>query len=394
MDRFQGIKTFMEDLTSWVIPGNSIAVYHDGKLAFSYQSGYADVENKIPMQGDELFHIYSCSKVATVVAALQLYERGKFLLDDPLYRFIPEFKNMRVRLGEGKTEDAKTPITMRQLFTMTAGFAYNTSGPWRKRAEERTNGRMDTLEVIRSLAEEPLYFQPGTCWAYSLCHDVLAAAVEVISGQRFADYVRTHIFEPLDMKSASYHTSAADYEKMPVQYEYVIASEADRIKLQMSDWRGLQGTRVRAPKENYLAFGEGYDSGGAGITSSVDDYAKFAGALAMGGKGNNGERILQAGTVDLLRSDQLTDPFLDRTSYDNWSAHKGYSYGLGVMTLTDRAAGGSNGSLGEFGWGGAAGGTVFVDPVRKIGYFYTHYMFNSFEQYYQPRLRNAVFSAF
>ena len=143
---FSNLKDFMDRLTGWIIPGNSIVVYKDGAQVFSYRSGFSDLEKREPMKGGELFHIYSCSKPTTVVAALQLYEKGYFLLDDPLYDFIPEFRHMQVRRADGTVEAARSPITMRHLFTMTAGLDYNTQAPWRTRAEARTNGRMNTLQ--------------------------------------------------------------------------------------------------------------------------------------------------------------------------------------------------------------------------------------------------------
>ena len=389
---FTNVKNFMDHLTDWIIPGNSIVIYHENKKVFSYQSGYADLEKKVPMRAGELFNIYSCSKPLTVTAALQLYEKGKFLLDDPLYQFIPEFRNMQVRLENGQTEPARTPITMRHLFTMTAGFDYNTNAPWRARAEERTGGRMQTMEVIRELAKEPLHFHPGERWNYSMCHDVLAAAVEAISGQRFCDYVKEHIFDPLDMQTATYHPDADAMVRMAEQYRYQIVGDNDAVKLQAGLIRTDCGTVINATKGNHLRFGEEYDSGGAGITVSVADYAKLATALANGGVGANGQRILGAGTVDLMRADQLNPMGVGTAHFNTWKTHKGHSYGLGVMVMTDRALSGSNGSYGEFSWGGAAGATIHVDPERRLAYFYAHHMLNPQEDYYQPRLRNAVYS--
>ena len=383
----------MDHLTHWIIPGNSIVVYKDGKQVFSYQSGYSDLENRIPMRGGDLFNIYSCSKPTTVVAALQLYDRGKFLLDDPLYDFIPEFREMRVRLENGETEAARSPITMRHLFTMTAGLDYNTNAPWRARAKARTDGRMDTLEVAREIAKEPLFFHPGTKWSYSMCHDVLAAAVEAISGQKFRDYVKEHIFDPLDMTSSAYHPTDVAYAQMAQQYRYDVVGAEDAVKLQSGLIRGSDGVVVNAGKKNMYCFGDEYDSGGAGIITSVEDYAKFANALACGGVGATGERILGAGTVRLLATDQILSGIVDISDF-NWEQLKGYGYGLGVRTMVDRAAAGFNGAVGEFGWGGAAGATILVDPDTHLAYFYAHHMLNPQETYYQPRLRNVVYSAF
>ena len=388
---FSNLKDFMDRLTGWIIPGNSIVVYKDGTQVFSYQSGFSDLEKRELMRGGEMFHVYSCSKPTTVVAALQLYEKGYFLLDDPLYDFIPKFRHMQVRRADGSTEEAKTPITMRHLFTMTAGLGYNTQAPWRSRAEARTNGRMNTLDVARCIAEEPLRFRPKERYMYSMCHDVLAAAVEAISGQRFSEYVRTHIFDPLGMDSATYHVTEGTRARMAQQYEYKVLGENDLIKQQAGLLRGKDGVVVNVGQGNHLIFGEEYDSGGAGITVSVEDYAKFANALACGGVGETGEKILASGTIELLRKNQLTVGNIDCSAF-GWGQLKGYGYGLGVRTMIDPAKAGFNGKCSEFGWGGAAGATILVDPDTRLAYFYAHHMLNPQETYYQPRLRNVVYS--
>ncbi len=386
---FQYMKDFMDSLTNWIIPGNSIVVYKDGKEVFSYQSGYSDLENKVKMRGGELFNIYSCSKPATVTAALKLYEQGKFLLSDPLYDFIPEFRDMYVKTENGDMVKAKSPITMRHLFTMTAGLTYNTTLPCYKKAHERTNGKMDTQTVVKCLAQEPLSFHPGEHWEYSMCHDVLAAVIEVISGKKFSDYMRENIFEPLDMKSSCYHLSEKGYEKMAQQYRCVGATAGEDIVEQQRNSKKSDGVVVNAGKANILVFGDEYESGGAGIITSIEDYVKFTAALANNGMGLNGNRILASGTVELLRTNQLNE--IQLIDF-NWKQHVGYGYGLGVRTMINRAKSGSNGSIGEFGWGGAAGTTVIIDPELNLTAVYTHHMLNPKEDYYQPRLRNVLYS--
>ena len=128
---------------------------------------------------------------------------------------------------------------------------------------------------------------------------------------------------------------------------------------------------------------------GAGLTTSVEDYSLFASALANGGKGANGERIISENTIQLMRKNQLNE---NQMKNFNWPQLKGYGYGLGVRTLLNAANAGSNGSFGEFGWGGAAGATVLIDPDLKLSMFYTHHMLNPQEEYYQPRLRNVLYS--
>ena len=384
---FTPLKDFMDRLTAWRMPGNSIRVYLGHEEVFRYSSGYSNVEAQIPMNGTELINIYSCSKVATVTAALQLYEKGCFLLDDPLYDFLPEYRTMFVKRPDGEVEQAKNPITMRQLFTHTSGINYNLGSEAIKKAGRLTDGKMDTGVVIRCLAEEPLTYEPGETWLYSLSHDVLAAVVEVISGQKFRDYMQEHIFAPLGMQETYYHSEDV-LERMAEQYYFDEGRDPDYVSLQ-SVTTHKDGRLVNAGKGNSFIFGTEYDSGGAGIITTVEDYAKFTCALANYGLGITGERILTSGTIDLLRQPQV----LGRQKATFAGSRRGYGYGLGVRTMMDRAESGSNGSLYEFGWGGAAGANVLVDAERGLSAFYAHHMLNPFEEYYQPRLRNVLYTS-
>ena len=258
----------MDQLVRWKIPGNSICVYHRGKEVFSYQSGYADLENEVDMTTEHLLNIYSCSKVVTVVAALQLYEKGLFGLDDPVYSVLPEYGELYVQSEHG-IERAEKVMTIRQLFTMTSGLTYNMQGENFRQAWLETNGRMDTRTVIRHLAKVPLSFEPGEKWQYSLSHDVLACLVQVVSGQRFADYVKEHIFQPVGMVDAYYHNENIR-ERMAEQYCMVGEEFPPSGKIE------------HIGKENDLILGLDYDSGGAGITTSVKEFGKFCNALAYG----------------------------------------------------------------------------------------------------------------
>ena len=380
---FEYMKNFMDSLTEWIIPGNSVVIYKDGKKVFEYSSGYSDLEKKIKKTGKEQLYIYSCSKVATVTAALQLYEQGKFLLSDLLYEYLPEFKKMYLKDGD-RIKAAENPITIRDLFTMTAGLSYATNTPAFEKARKLTDGKMDTRTVIKCLAEEPLLFEPGARWNYSLCHDVLAVLAEVVSGMRFSEYMKKHIFEPLDMNNSYYH--APNDVIISPQYIYEIQDTKNIVELQQKEH--TTGVVKRA-YGNELVFGENYDSGGAGIITTVDDYAKFAAALANSGTGLNNNRILSSATVKLMKTNQLNEA---QRKTMNWRRLRGYGYGLGVRTLIDKAESGSNSSIGEIGWGGAAGATIIADTEEKVALFYAHHMLNPQEEYYQPRLRNVLYS--
>ena len=386
---FETLKDFMNSLTEWIIPGNSICVYYKGKEIFNFASGYADIENKIPMSEDKYINIYSCTKITTAVSVLQLFEKRYFSLDDPLYDFIPEYKNMTVIDSIGNIKKAKNTITLRHLLTMTAGLTYNLESDGIKEAVLETNGNADTLYTVKKFAKEPLIFEPGTDWNYSLCHDVLGAVVEVISGMKFSDYCKKNIFAPLGI-DAEFHITDRIKTKMAVQYEYkTAASCGDDVKNQISS--SNDNGEVIVNNVNRYRLGAKYDSGGAGIVTTVKEYARLADALANNGIGVTGEKIISKKTIELISENHLN---ATQMKSFNWSQLAGYGYGLGVRTLISKELSGSNGSLGEIGWGGAAGATLLADPKTGFSYFYAHHMLNPQEDYYQPRLRNAAYESF
>ena len=376
---FTPVKEFMDYLTGWRIPGNSIRISIEGKEVFTYASGYADVQTKEPMTTKHLVNLYSCSKPATVTAALQLYEQGKINLDDPLYAYIPEYRQMHLENGSV----AKNPITLRHLFTMTSGLTYNKETAAFAKAGKLTEGKMDTLTVIRCLAEDPLSFEPGTKWQYSLSHDVLAAVVEVVSGKKFRDYVKENIFDPLGMENTVYHCEGV-MDKMASKYRFMDGVEGTLVEKQAGAASREGGYLKQESLQSAHIFGVEYDSGGSGITSSVAEYSKFCDALANGGRG-----ILQQKTIDLMRTNQIAN--VDRTLF-SWPQLSHYGYGLGVRTLLSVPEDG-NGNIGEFGWGGAAGASLWIDPELKLSVCYAHHMLNPQESFYQPRMRNAIYDS-
>jgi len=382
---FKPMIDFMNRLTAGLVPGNNISIYIDNKEVFNYSSGYADIENKIPMSSDKLINIYSCSKPATIVGALQLFEKGYFLLDDPLYDFIPEFKDMYIKTENG-IKKADNHITMRHLFTMTSGLTYNTKTDGFKKAAELTEGKMNTLTLAKCIAEDPLAFEPGAQWGYGLSHDILGAVIEVISGKKFRDYMKENVFDPLDIKNTLYHNN--DVQDQMAQ-QYYLEDESGQSLVNLQATGNSKGGRLINVGKARSSQAPEFDSGGAGIVTSVNEYAKFVSALANCGVGPNGERIISESTIRLMRENQLSD--VQRKTM-TWPQLKGYGYGLGVRTLINKAAAGSTGPVGEFGWGGAAGAMLLADIDNKVSMFYAHHMLNPQETYYLPRLRNVLYT--
>lgn len=386
---FTPVKQFMDFMAEAQTPGNAIEIYLGGKKVFEYTSGYSDLENKTPLSGKEHYFIYSCSKVATATAGIQLIERGKILATDPLYDYIPEYRNIQVRSEDGTLKKAENAITIGDLFSMTSGYSYDYADALKK-TQELNGGVADTHTFVKCLAQTPVDFEPGTRWRYGLSHDILADVIAVVSGMSFSEYVTKNIFEPLDMTSSTYRLTDKIAENMAEQYSFVPngVDEIDPVAAQMNG-RTTAGTFKNIGKSNYLVFSDQYDSGGAGIITTVSDYAKFTAALANNGTGINGSKILSPQGVALMRSDRLNETLLRDFT---WEPLRGYSYGYGVRTLINPAIGGSLSNVGEFGWSGAAGSTLLVDTSLNLGVFYAQHCLNPREEFYQPRLKNIIYS--
>ncbi len=384
---FTKVKEFMDFMAAERTPANAIAIYIDNKPVYSYASGYSDLENKTPLTGDEMFYIYSCSKPATVIGALQLVEQGKLSLDDPLYKYIPEFKDMYIKDDNGEIKKATNTITIKHLFTMTSGLSYNFEEKAFEKARNLTDGHFDTLTTIKCLAEAPLWYNPGEGWMYSLAHDVLGAVIEVVTGKKFADYMQENIFAPLEINATYDFNKAKD--KMAELYGFIpdTGAEKDIVSAQQSG-DAEKGTFRNEHKINGLAYGDRYESGGAGVITTVGDYAKFASALANDGVGPNGARIIMPETIKLMCENHF--PYGD-LSKNSWEHLSGYGYGLGVRIHMDKEKSGSLSNLGEFGWCGAAGATLIADPKARLGVFYAQHTLNPRESYYFPRLRNVIY---
>ena len=372
---FSRVERFLESLSDVGIAGAELSIYLKGNEVFRHRTGFADLESQTPIKEDTLYAIWSMTKVIACTAALRLFEEGRFLLTDSLYEYLPEFKDMTYRKtranGAVDIVACTRPIRILDLFTMSSGLTYNFSDELINAAKTAKNTGL--LEFISALSKEPLYFEPGTRWHYGLSHDVLGALIEVLSGKTFGEYLHENIFEPLGMDDTFFGLFTPDEKKGRIASAYGFDEstrkhkKVDQIPMP-GDWR--------------------FESGGGGLISGVDDYAKFANALCAGGTASNGYRLLGKATVDLMRTNHLDNT---RMCDYNWEHHSGYGYGLGVRTMVDRAAGGSNSSTGEFGWSGMMGTYVLMDPSADLTYVYAQQLVPSKEEYVAPRLRNVIY---
>jgi CubicO group peptidase (beta-lactamase class C family) len=376
-EQFQKLKAFLDSLYDrFGVPAFDLLIYKEHDLLYRHMSGFSDIAKTKTVSKNDLYLLFSATKVVTSAAALQLVERERISLSDPLSMYLPSFKDMSVaeldwnNLAESfkkknkRIAPASSPILIRHLLTMTAGLTYN----YLAEEMETLSPHASTREVTDAIARIPLAYEPGAHWMYSLAHDVLAAVVEVASGLSFMNYLTENIFEPLGMSTPTFHIDASKVSQL---------------------YRpGADGSINPVPIKNHLKLSENHESGGAGLICSAEDYALFADALCNGGIGKTGARILGNAMIDAMSSN-----WLNKTQEQDFALfnRKGYSYGLGVRTLIDNTS--SRSPIGEFGWDGAAGAYVLVDAKNHLCIFYAQHVLDYGSSYYEihPALRDLTY---
>jgi CubicO group peptidase (beta-lactamase class C family) len=332
------------------LAGAVTLVARKGKVVHFETHGWADLESKKPMTQDTLFRMASTTKPVTAVAILMLMEEGKLRLTDPVSRFIPEFKETKVAVTKPGSEEielvaANRAITIRDLLTHTSGLGSSGAGSKEAAKVNKERKQTDTLaDAIPRLATVPLDFQPGTKWAYSggAGFDVLARIAEVASGQTFARFLRQRLFEPLGMKDTFFVVPDDRKPRLATIYR--------------SGAKGLE----KSSTPSFLA-GTTYFSGAGGLTSSTEDFARFAQMLVNGGE-FNGKRILSPRTVKLLGSNHVGKLFGGQLG----RPREGLGFGFGVEVVQDAVTAGWQRSNGSYGWDGAFGTIFEVDPREHM----------------------------
>ena len=388
---FLNLKKCMDRILDYYkTPGVDCIVYKDHEMVFRYTAGMNDIEMNKKLEGDELYIIFSMSKMLTCTAALQLFEKGKYKLSDSLSDYMPEFSKMKIAANELNTANAanittgkasgeavkntnggyaQNPITIKDLFTMSGGLDYAIGDEAISKA--KAQGKKNTRDLVGAMSEKVLGFEPGTRYRYSLCHDVLGALIEIWSGKKFGDYMQENVFEPLGMKNTFFG----------------IPKDEERLgKMAALYVRDGDGNPQKTPLSCPYILSDEYQSGGAGLISCTEDYAVFLDALACGGMGKTGNRILKEETVKLMGTNHLTG----MQSEDFFKLRSGYGYGLGVRTHIDKEKSGSLSPLGEFGWDGAAGAFSMVDTESKISLTYFQHV-HGWDLAIQTEMKNALY---
>lgn len=361
-----------------------------GEIAHFSALGLMDVERNKPARRDTLFRIYSMTKPVTSIALMQLYERGLVQLDDPIHRYIPSWEHLRVyKAGVHPnflTTAAQRPMSVRDLLThqsgLTYGFMNRTNVDAAYRALRLDGGAELTLErLVDELSRLPLEFSPGSAWNYSVATDVCGYLIQVISGMPLDEYFSRHIFEPLQMGDTFFSVPADGIERFAACYQY---QPGDRFSLQDD------------PNDSRFTSEPGFLSGGGGLISTIDDYYRFAQALANGGE-LDGARIIGRKTLEFMRLNHLAGdadlPSLAAAGSFSETPYDGTGFGLGFSVKLDVAKSQTVGSPGEYGWGGMASTNFFIDPVEDLLMIFMTQLIPSSSYPLRQELRAIVYGA-
>lgn len=365
--------------------GCSCLIIKDRKELGYFEAGYRDIENKLLITRDTIFRMFSMSKITTAIATMQLMENGMIDLLDPVSKYIPGFANQKC-YDNGKITAVNREVLIKDLLDMTSGLCY----PGELNETERETGalfddisskigtahEMSTVEIANAIGKVPLAFQPGDKWNYGFSADVLGAVVEVVSGMPYSEYLYENIFKPLEMYDTGFYVPKDKQDRLAKTYT--------KTETGLSEYTGefllIQSRMREKPK---------FESGGAGLTSTIDDYSKICQMLLNNGE-YKGRKILHPETVKFMTAGSLTDK---QREYLNWESLFGHTYGnlLRVVIKPGSASGAC--SLGEYGWDGWTGVYMSNIPEYNMTILYMMQRSDTGTIDVTRKVRNIIFSA-
>jgi CubicO group peptidase (beta-lactamase class C family) len=371
----QKITDYLNSLEMEGIPSVDCMIYKNHELVFRHFKGYADSGKKRKIEGNELYLMFSATKLITMTAALQLVECNKLNLDTPVSYYLPSFGNLKVQKNN-QVCNAEKPMLVRHLLSMQSGLDYDLLRSGIVRVLNEKGQEATTQELVNSFIESPLLFEPGEHFEYSLSHDVVGAIIEVVSGMSLREYFEQKIFKPLEMKDTYFAKPMNKDARLVAQYMYDMDKHVSK-EMELSCCYQLS---------------EAYESGGAGLISCVEDYGKFADTLACGGISAKGIRILESDTIELMRANLLEHT--QQEDFVNKMGRVGYGYGCGVQVLMHPDKANALAPAGVFGWDGAAGACIIMDPINHISLVYAQHVRGCGYAYatIHPRLRDLLYT--
>ncbi|MGN7356710.1 serine hydrolase domain-containing protein [Paenibacillus sp. SAF-054] len=379
-------KTLQASIDNKEIAGANFMVIKNGNEVFYHEGGLADIESERPIARDSIFRLYSMTKPITATAVMMLLERGEIDLFDPVSRYIPGFHQQQVERN-GELVPAGREVNIHDLLNMTSGLTYGGTDQAGQHTEAlfrelgtRLYGDnpMSTMEFANRLGQGPLSFEPGSSWQYGSSADVLGAIVEAVSGMRYGQFLQKEIFEPLEMKDTGFSLPETKRPRLAKTYQV----------------DGEGGLKLYA--ENHLGIGHqmdlepAFESGGAGLASTIDDAAKFT-TMLMNQGSLNGVRLLNPRTVHYLTSPALTD--WQQKGFDTWHSLRGHSYGNQMRIMTHPGKAGFIGSQGEYGWDGWLGAYFCNSPQDDLSILFMTQKKDAGTMSITRKLRNIVFSS-
>ncbi|GLS18793.1 serine hydrolase [Labrys miyagiensis] len=351
-----------------VFTGINTLVARRGKVVQTGHYGWRDREAKAPMTADTVFRLYSMTKPIVCTVLMTLFEEGRFTLVDPVAKFIPAFASVKVRTDDGSLVDSRWPMTVGDVLAHTSGLVYHFLGdsPVSQMYDKAAILRADVslADAVNDLAQFPLAFHPGTRWKYSLGNDVVGRLIEVIAGKPLGEVLRERLFEPLDMPDTGYGVVegkrdrlAAMYGRPDILLPGVTAPDC------FSAWAQGANEKVDVSASYPVDKAEVFQRGGHGLFGTISDYFRFAQMLCNGGT-LDGHRIIGRKTLELMHTNRIPEALLPLEI--GGLPLMGYGFGLGSRVALDIAATNAPGSVGEFGWSGAAKTHYWVDPKEEI----------------------------
>lgn len=379
-------KTLKTSIESREIAGASFMVIKDGEEILYLEDGFADIEAGHKMTREAIFRLYSMTKPVTAAAVMILMERGDIDLFDPVSRYLPGFKGQLAEIS-GELVPVSREVDINDLLNMTSGLVYggtDKAGQHTDALIQEMDSRMhgdhpmSTLEFANRLGQGPLSYEPGSSWQYGTSADVLGAIVESVSGMRFGQFLEKEIFGPLGMKDTGFWLPEEKRNRLARVYQ---DDGEGGLKLYTDSHLGIHHLMDKEPA---------FESGGAGLASTIDDAAKFTTMLMNQGT-YNGVQLLKPRTVQFMTSAALTD--WQQRGFDTWHSLQGYGYGNQMRIMTDPRKAGVLGGQGEYGWDGWLGAYFMNSPQERLTLLFMIQKKDAGTMAITRKLRNIVFSS-
>ena len=353
-------KLVQEVIESGEAVGANLLILHKGEEIYHNTFGFADRENNLPIKRDTIFRMFSMTKPVTAAAVMILVERGVLDVWDPVSKYIKSFENQKVLGTNGVLVPTNREITIWDCLNMTSEIPYpDTNIPAGKLMDdlfvsikEKLNNGIptSTLEYCDLIGKIPLAFQPGTQWLYGLSADILGGIIEIITGKKYSDFLKEEMFVPLGMSDTGFYVPKDKIHRFAMNYYF--DENQKKLLPYLDQFLGLEGYQ-----ESVV-----FESGGAGLVSTIDDYSKFAQMMIHGGN-YNGKQILGHKTIEFMTNNYIYPNQMEAYASGN---NLGYGYGCLMRILQDQGVAGSSGNVGEFGWDGWTGNYVSMDPVDDV----------------------------